>query len=117
MGTADYMAPEQARDTSKADACADIYSLGMTLWHLATGKVAYPGTSHAEKLLAHESAPVPSLYAALPGVSEMLDAAFSRMVAKLPGDRFKTMDQVVTALERCRHVESTGPSGNITADQ
>jgi len=105
MGTVDYIAPEQALNTREADARADIYSLGITLWHLATGTVPDAGNSPAEKLLAHESASIPPLVTALPDVSEMLNAAFSRMVATLPEERFHTMSEVIAALEVCRAAE------------
>lgn len=99
MGTVDYMAPEQARSTKNADARSDIYSLGISLWYLLTGQPAFPGDSLTERLLAHQSQPIPSLSGARPGISTSLDQLFRKMVAKQPHDRYQTMEEVCTALE------------------
>ena len=53
MGTPYYIAPEQAKDASSVDHRVDIYSLGATIYHLATGSVPYSGTSAMAVLLKH----------------------------------------------------------------
>src|SRR5208283_5602042 len=79
LGTIDYMAPEQALSTKHADARADIYSLGCTLYYLITGKAAYDGDTLMARLLAHREIPIPSLGADVP---EQVQAVFEKMVAK-----------------------------------
>jgi serine/threonine protein kinase len=101
MGTADYMAPEQAADTKHADARADVYSLGITLCYLLTGRVAYEGGSAMSKLLAHRETPIPSLTAALASIPPEVDRVFHKMVAKRPDERYSSMTEVIVELERC----------------
>jgi len=99
MGTCDYMAPEQAEDTRKADQRSDIYSLGCTLYRLLTGKVPYGGDSLVQILLAHQNAPVPSLRGARPDVPESVEAIFQKMMAKRPDERYQSMGEVIVDVE------------------
>jgi serine/threonine protein kinase len=61
MGTAAFMPPEQARDTRKADARSDLYSLGCTLFYLLTGRTAFSGMTQIDIILSHVNQPIPSL--------------------------------------------------------
>lgn len=101
MGTVDYMAPEQALDSKTADARADIYALGCSLFYLLAGKATYDGDSLMKKILAHREQPIPSLRAARPEVTEQLDGVFQKMVAKNVEERYQTVTAVIAALENC----------------
>ena len=102
LGTANFIAPEQALDSANVDHRVDIYSLGCTLFFLLAGRPVYSAGSLMALLLKHRDAPIPSLHAARADVPAELDELYSRMVAKRPEDRFATMAEVVHALERVK---------------
>ncbi|HET6880019.1 MAG TPA: protein kinase [Pirellulales bacterium] len=114
MGTVDYMAPDQALDIRRADARADIYSLGCTLYYLVTGKPMYDAPSLMGKLLAHRDQPIPSLVQTQTAVPPQLDAIYQKMVAKHVADRYQSMSEVIEALER---LGLTGSEGSAPAER
>lgn len=99
MGTADYMAPEQAANVRNASARSDIYGLGCTLYQLLSGRPPYGGETSVEKFLAHANDPIPSLRDVRSEVPEELDAALQRLLAKRPEDRFQSMQELIELLE------------------
>ena len=98
MGTVDYMAPEQALSTKSADARADIYSLGCTLYYLLTANVPFPAGTAVEKVIAHVTAdPIP-IQQMRSDIPTALTAILGQMMARDPDDRFQTAVEVARAL-------------------
>jgi len=98
VGTADFMAPEQAFEVAAVDIRSDIYALGCTMYFLLTGRVPFPDRSVPEKMYAHKTrapAPVSELCPRLPvGLAGVLE----RMIAKEPSERYQKPADVVEAL-------------------
>lgn len=105
LGTADYMAPEQAGNPRGSDQRADIYSLGATLFFLLNGRPMYPTENLYQKLKAHAESPIPDLGSR---VSPNLKRIFRIMVAKNREARFGSADELLSALQRMDAVSDDG---------
>ena len=74
MGTPYYMAPEQCEGKASIDHRADIYSLGVILFEMLTGKVPFGGEGYGEIIVKHITMPAPSARALVPELSPAIDA-------------------------------------------
>jgi eukaryotic-like serine/threonine-protein kinase len=98
VGTPDYMAPEQAKNSSTVDHRADLYSLGCTLYFLLAGRPPFPDGNAIEKILKHQfEAPLP-LQALRPEIPTVLAEVVARLMARSPADRYPTARAAADAL-------------------
>ncbi len=100
IGTADYIAPEQARNPQLVDIRADIYSLGCTFYYLLTGQPPFPGSSLMQKLIQHQQAEPPPVQSLREDVPDELAAIVKKMLAKQPEDRYQIPLAVAVPLRR-----------------
>ena len=97
MGTADYLAPEQATG-SRVDARADLYALGCVLFALLAGESPFHAETPVATMLRHTQEPVPDIRLARPDVPADLATVIDRLLQKDPADRPQTAEEVVEAL-------------------
>ena len=99
LGTADYLAPEQAVDSHGVDARADIYSLGCTLYFCLTGHPPFTQGTLAQRLLAHQTREPTTVESERPDMPAELSAILKRMMSKQASDRQQTATRVSEELE------------------
>jgi serine/threonine protein kinase len=98
LGTADYLAPEQAVNSQTVDERADIYALGCTLYYLLTGHPPFAEGTSLERMAAHRQRVAPSVLVDCPDAPEALVAICERMMEKSPDKRYQTAVDVEQAL-------------------
>jgi serine/threonine protein kinase/Tfp pilus assembly protein PilF len=98
MGTPGYMAPEQLRG-KPADPRSDVFSFGVVLYEMITGRHPFPGATTAEIQAAILKEAVPSLALAAPETPPLLEHLVRRCLEKQPEDRFQSARELVFALE------------------
>ncbi|MCH8506831.1 MAG: protein kinase [Ectothiorhodospiraceae bacterium] len=97
-GTPDYMSPEQTQGKA-ADARSDLYSLGIVLYEMLTGRRPYHSEDPFTTALMHLNKPVPQL----PQAQSEFQPLLNRLLAKDPDERFANADALIDAVQ-ARHV-------------
>lgn len=111
VGTPEYMAPEQAKNSRNVDPRADLYSLGCTLYFLLTGRPPFAEGTAIEKILQHQLDPVPPVRHFRPDVPPEVERFLLRLLAKRPEDRPASALEVAQELEKwCRYPFLLHPS-------
>jgi serine/threonine protein kinase len=100
VGSIDYMAPEQARDSGAADIRSDLYSLGCTLYHMLAGHPPFPEGSLTERLFKHIEDEPADIRELNPTVTPDLARVLCRLLAKRPADRYQTPAELLADLAR-----------------
>jgi serine/threonine protein kinase len=98
MGTPYYMAPEQCEGRTAIDYRADIYSLGVILFEMLTGKVPFGGEGYGEIIVKHITMPPPSARELIPEIPRAVDLILLRALAKDRDLRFQSMADFQAAM-------------------
>ncbi|MEP6570739.1 MAG: AAA family ATPase [Acidobacteriota bacterium] len=108
VGTAAYMAPEQALGKT-VDGRADLYALGVVLYELTTGRVPFLGEDPLTTISQHLHAPVVPPRVLRPDLPRSIETVILRLLAKDPAQRFATAAETATALRDAL----TGPADQL----
>ena len=90
IGTPAYMSPEQARGNHSIDGKSDIYSFGIVIFEMITGRIPYKAETPAQQLVAHLIEPIPDILSLKKDLPEKWDQIIKKVLAKEPKNRYQT---------------------------
>jgi eukaryotic-like serine/threonine-protein kinase len=112
VGTVYYMSPEQVRGET-VDSRSDLYSFGIILFELLTGRVPFRDESDFQIMIHHVQTPPPLPTQLLPQIPPALEQIVLRCLAKDPAQRFQSADEVLAALEAFEEQERAEGRGQL----
>jgi len=98
LGSLNYMSPEQVRG-EPVDARSDLYSFGVSLYEMVTGRLPFRGNSNYSVMSAHLQETPPPPVSIRPDLPQALNQIILMAMAKNPGDRFQSADAFANALK------------------
>ncbi len=99
LGTPLYVSPEHVAGDRPLDIRSDIYSLGVTLYHMLTGSPPFVGTDERDTMTRHVEDELPWPQDVVPELSEWICQVLARMLAKSPDDRYAGPGELISDLE------------------
>lgn len=100
LGTADYLAPEQALNSHGVDHRADIYGLGCTMYFLLTGSPPFSDGTLAQRIARHQTEMPPPIKSRRPDCPGEIDGIVVKMIQKDPAYRYQTAGEIADRLQR-----------------
>src|SRR3954454_19814731 len=113
MGTAQYLSPEQAQG-QPVDARSDLYSIGVMLYEMLTGRVPFTGDSAVSIALKHVGEQPQRLAELRRDMHPRLEQAVGRALLKDPAQRFASADEFIGALQEARRAIVSGDNGGTS---
>ncbi len=117
VGTPAYMSPEQARGDHSIDRRSDVYSLGVLIFHLLSGKQPYEADTPMGLAVKHITEPIPSLTEERPDLPDAYEQLIQRVLAKDPDDRPATAGSLSDELHRAGQAELPTPVTEVIASE
>ena len=103
MGSVHYFSPEQARG-AYVDERSDIYSLGIVMYEMLSGKVPFDGDNPISIALMHINDPMPSLSSVVPGIPPQLEKIVMKATDKYQSNRYKSADEMIEDLDNIEFI-------------
>ena len=116
VGTVDYMSPEQALGR-EVDGRSDLFSLGCSMFHLMTGKLAYPGESPIDRLGRRISARPTPITDLIPDLPSAAARVLDKLTATRPQDRFASAREAAEALQSVLRPKSRSTTARSSVSQ
>ena len=114
VGTPAYMSPEQAKG-EEIDGRTDVYSMGVVLFEMLTGRQPYQANTPVSQLMAHIMEPIPDILGLRPDLPTSFQALIQKALAKDKEERFITMNDLLTGLMEAEKNVYQAPTARVVS--